>query len=225
MNGAAISVRRIAARFLAFIALPALLLPACGGSEFDFVGSPDRKAYFKIPLDWKEFSRRDLLAASGLDLSDVTQQTLPWLVAFDSAPRPSADHVLELAEAPDHPVVLAQARQLDFASRDQISLGTIRNEVYPVDELIQNDAAEIRDYEELVLDEGYRGIRIEFDVTLGGNAEITSGNEVIRVHQIGIVDPATETMYLFAIRCESHCFDENDKVIDQIVESWTVKEL
>lgn len=212
-------------RLIAVVALTGLLLAACGASDFDFVGSPDRKAYFKVPLEWKEFSKRDLLAASGLDLSEVSQQTLPWLVAFDSAPRPSADHVLQLGDAPDHPVVLAQARVLDFASRDQTSLGTIRNELYPVDELIQNDSAEIRDYEELVLDEGYRGIRIEFDVALGGNAEISAGNQVIRVHQIGIVDPATETLYMFAIRCESHCFDENDKLIDQIVESWTVKEL
>lgn len=212
-------------RVVALSSLVALGLTACGESDFDFVGSPDRKAYFKVPLEWKEYSKRDLLAASGLDLSDVTQQTLPWLVAYDSAPDPSADHILELGDAPDHPVVLAQARVLDFASRDQTSLGSIRNELYPVDELVQGDAAEIRDYEELVLDRGYRGIRIEFDVTLGGNAEITAGNEVIRVHQIGVVDPGTETLYLFAIRCESHCFDENGKLIDQIVDSWTVKEL
>lgn len=212
-------------RAVAFLSSTLLLFAACGESDFDFVGSPDRKAYFKVPLEWQQFDRRDLLAASGLDLSQVTQETLPWLVAFDSAPQPSADHILELGDAPDHPVVLAQARVLDFTSRDQVSLGSIRNELYPVDQLIQNDAAEIRDYEEIVLDQGYRGIRIEFDVALGGNAEIAAGNEVIRVHQIGIVDPATETLYLFAIRCESHCFDENDKVIDQIVESWTVKEL
>lgn len=225
MVGSAIPSSRAAARLLAVAIVPALLLPSCGGSDFDFVGSPDRKAYFKIPLEWRQFSRRDLLAASGQELSDATQQAVPWLVGFDSAPQPSADHVLRLEEAPDHPVVMAQALALTPAARDEISLRLMRNTIYPLDQLLQDQSAEVRDYEELVFDEGFRGLMIEYDVTLGRNVEVTAGTDVIRVHQIGVLDPATETLYQFAIRCESHCFDENDKLIDQIVESWTVKEL
>jgi len=212
-------------RVPALLLVAVLALTACRGSGFDYIGSPDRKAYFKVPLEWKKFTKHDLLAASGQDVSDATTQTLPWLVAYDASPQPAADHVLALQAAVKHPVVLAQTVALDFASRDQISLATIRNQIYPVDELVNNDGAEIRDYEELALEGGYRGIRIEYDVITQGTSMVTAGNQVIRVHQVGIIDHASENLYLFAVRCEAHCYEENAKLIDQIVESWQVKEL
>lgn len=208
----------------AILLLSALVLAACQGSGFDYVGSPDRKASFKVPLEWKEFTKRDLLASTGQDVSEATGEALPWLVGFDAAPDPTTDHVLSLQLAPDHPVVIAQTLALDFETRDQISLGTIRNQVYPVDELLNNDAAEVRAYEELELEDGLRGIRIEYDVFPEGVATVSEGNEVIRVLQIGVLDGPTENLYLFAVRCEAHCYQEHAKLIDQIADSWTVKE-
>lgn len=211
-------------RLAAFLIVAAVGLAACRGSGFDYVGSPDRRATFKVPLEWKEFTKRDLLAASGQDLSNATNEAFPWLVGFDAAPKPAASNVLALEDPVDHPVVLAQTLTLDFAARDQISLAVIRNAIYPVDQLVETDAAEVREYEELVLEDGFRGIRVEYDVTQGGATTVTAGNEVIRVLQVGIVDPATENLYLFAVRCESHCFEDNAKLIDQIADSWRVRE-
>jgi hypothetical protein len=202
----------------------ALALPACAGSGFDYVGSPDRKASFKVPLEWKEFTKRDLLAATGQDVSEATGDALPWLIGFDSAAAPTADHVLSLGAPVGDPVVLAQTLALDFATRDQVSLGTIRNQVYPIDELLNNNAAEILDYEELNLEGGLRGIRMEYDVHPEGITTVGPGNEAIRVLQIGILDARTENLYLFAIRCEASCYEEHAKLIQQIADSWTVKE-
>lgn len=202
-------------------------LAACGGlveSEFTFVQSADRKAFFKVPAEWERFTKRDLLLASGQSLSEATDQAFPWLIAFDGDPNPSVEHVLRLADAPDHPVVLAQAQVLDFSSRDQFSLGSIRNQFYRVDQLLDSDQASIRSYEELVLEGGFRGVRIEYDVVPQGVNTVAEGSDVIRVAQVGILDPATENLYLLAIRCESHCFRDNRSLIDQILDSWTVKE-
>lgn len=201
-----------------------LFLAACSRSAFDFEVSPDRTAFFKVPDNWERFSKRAMLIASGQSLNTESDERLPWLVGYDAAPTPAIDHVLDFDRPPRHPVVLAQAITLDFGTRDQLSLGSIRNAVYPVDELLDTDQASILGYEELSLPDGFRGIRIEYDVITQGILPIVSGNTVIRVSQIGIHDAATETLYLLVVRCESHCYRDHDRLIDQITDSWTVKE-
>jgi hypothetical protein len=52
----------------------------------------------------------------------------------------------------------------------------------------------------------------------------TAGGSVIRVTQVAVVDPATNKLYLFMLRCESHCYRDNKTLLDTIVSSWTVKE-
>lgn len=224
LGGVLASLRRHRT-LLAPLVAGGILLAACGGTgDFDFVGSPDRKAFFKVPLEWKQFNKRNLLIASGQSLNTATDERLPWLIAFDAAPNPSINHVLDFSEAPQHPVVLAQAISLDFGARDQLSLGSIRNAVYPIDELLDQDQASILNYEEITLDEGFRGIKIEYDVITQGIIPVVSGNTVIRVTQVGVTDPETETLYLLLVRCESHCYRDHQALISQITDSWTVKE-
>jgi hypothetical protein len=63
-----------------------------------------------------------------------------------------------------------------------------------------------------------------YDVVLEGISSVTAGNKVIRVTQESIVDPATNRLYMIVVRCESHCYRDNKSLIDQIANSWTVKE-
>ena len=213
-------------RWAAGLAGLSVLLGACGGgSGFAYVSSSDRKAYFKVPADWKFYDKREILVASGQSLSSGANEALPWLIGYDSHPDPAIEHVLDVSRAPDYPVVLARVQRLNLQTREGLSLSTLRNVYYPVDRLVQANAAEILNYHDgLVLPGGYRGITIEYDVILGGISNVSLGNDVIRVHQAAVVDPATEWLYLFTIRCESHCYRDNKTLIDQIAESWTVKE-
>jgi len=202
-----------------------VLLSACGGGDgYTFVSSTDRKAYFKVPHDWTFFDKRDILVASGQSLSEETNRQLPWLIAYDAAPDPSLDHILSLGQAPEHPVVFARVQVLPFIQRDQLSLSSIRNSFYPVDQLVQSNAAELISLEDIVLPGGLHGSRVIYDVIPGGVTGVASGNSVIRVDQTGIVDASTNTFYFFVIRCESHCYRDNKVLIDQIANSWTVKE-
>ncbi len=206
------------------LAAGAILLAACGGASFNFTSSSDDKAFFKVPKQWREYNRLDILEAAGQSESAATERAIPWLVAFDADPEPSVIHVLSLELAPEYPVVLAQTRALDFSTRDQISLGSLRNQLYPVDDLLQNDAAEIIAYEEVVLEDGFRGIEMTYDVLTQGISPVTRGNQVIRVRMMGILDAKTENLYWLAIRCRAECFVEHQGMIDQIAESWTVRE-
>ncbi|HEX9823946.1 MAG TPA: hypothetical protein VGB51_06085 [Actinomycetota bacterium] len=216
--------RRVAWRPLGALVAASFVLASCGGAQYEYVKSDDDKAFFKVPISWEEYGKRELLVATGQSLSAATDEGFPWLVGYDGDPDPSLDHVLELGGAPEHPVILAQVRRLDFSTRDQISLGTLRNVFYEVDTLLQENAADIIDYEELALPDGLRGIRMVFDVITAGATTIAADNTVIRVGQVGVLDAKTENLYVFTIRCESHCYRDNETVIEQIVDSWTVKE-
>jgi hypothetical protein len=201
------------------------LLSACGGRDgFTYVSSTDRKAYFKVPAGWTFFDKRDILVASGQSLSAGTNEQLPWLIAYDAAPDPSLDHVLAKAVIPLDPVVFAQAQILNFQARDQLSLRGIRNYYYPVDQLRDMNVVDIIGEQDVVLPGGLHGSRVIYDIHAQGVTGIASGGAVMRVDQTGIVDASTSTLYFFVIRCESHCYRDNKTLIDQIAESWTVKE-
>ena len=77
-------------------------------------------------------------------------------------------------------------------------------------------AVELLSTSDVVLPGGFHGLHLEYNVPEGTN--------YLTVDQIGIVDPQTSTLYLFAIGCEAHCYIDNHRAIDQIASSWTVKE-
>src|SRR5262245_30568317 len=202
----------------------AVLAVSCSSSGYTYVSSSDRKAFFKVPTNWKFFDKRDILVASGQSLSAETNRQLPWLIAFDSDPKPSLDHVLALEKAPSYPVVEARIQKLTPQLRDQLSLGGIRNVIYPIDQLLSVNAAEILAYKDVVLPGGLHGNQVTYDVIPNGATGVASGGSVIRVNQTAVVDASTNTLYIFLIRCESHCFQSNRALINQIADSWTVKE-
>ena len=209
---------------LAVAATFAVLGSACASSGLSYVSSSDRNAYFKVPSNWHFFDKRFIMVASGESLSAESDRQLPWLIAFDADPHPSISHVINIADATKFPIIMARVQALPFQVRDQLSLNSIRNWVYPIDRLIQANAGEVLTYKDVVLPGGLHGSRITYDVAPEGLSNPTSGSSVIRVTQIGVVDPATNKLYLFVIRCESHCYRDNKSLIDQIVDSWTVKE-
>jgi hypothetical protein len=128
-----------------------------------------------------------------------------------------------LGGIPQYPVVLARVEKLSKATRDQFSVASIRNAVYPVDQLLQNDAADILSYKEIVVSGGYHGVRMVYNLSLAGNLNVVQGNQVMRVIQIGLVDPATSLLYLLVVRCSTDCYKHNQTSIDQIASSFTVR--
>ena len=211
---------RLAVLVAAFVALAV----GCANSDFVYVSSSDRNAYFKVPGTWKFFDKRQILVASGQSLSGATDKQFSWLIGFDADPHPAVSHVVGIADAPKYPVIEARVQTLPSLVRDELSLGGLRNWVYPVDRLVQANAGEILSYKDLALKGGLHGSEMTFDVVLSGISNPTEGGSVIRVTQIAVVDPATNKLFLFMLRCESHCYRDNKSLLDTIISSWTVKE-
>jgi len=138
------------------------------------------------------------------------------MLALDLTLKLSLDHFF--SGSSPYPQGFAQVRQLSDEQKDSISLASIRNTVFPLNQLQVQDptSVEFLQSADLVLQGGIHGNRIVFNVRLG--------NTFYTVNQTGLVNPQTSLLYLFVIGCEAHCYLNHKRTIDEIVKSWTVKE-
>jgi len=212
----------------------ALLLAGCT-SGYTYVTNSKTKTYFKIPDQWRLFNENEIFSREIQGLSPQTEaaarQAL-WMVAFDSDPHPSLDHLFQVSTRCDlvkatskstlpvgcYPEGFAQVLPLSESARDSLSLASLRNAFFHVDDLIAQDpqSVEILDQRDIVLSSGFHGSRYVMNVK--------RDDVFLTINQTALVDPATRMLYLFAIGCEAHCYLDHQKTIDQIVQSWTVKE-
>jgi hypothetical protein len=200
-----------------------LFASACAGPGYTFVSSSSTHSYFRVPSSWKLFTKQQLLVAANLEDSPQAASSFPFLAGYDGDPSPSIGHVLALTTVTQYPVVMARVEKLSPSGHEQLSVASLRNSVYAVDQLLQNDAADILSYKEVVESGGYHGIRMVYNVSLEGNLTIASGNQVMRVNQVVLVDPATSLMYLLVVRCSAACYKANQTAIDQVTSSFTVR--
>lgn len=202
-------------------AIAALLIAtclSCSGSGYQFVKDSSSTAFFKIPDSWTLFNEDEILNSGGIVASPQSKDAFAqasWMVEFDASRDPSIGDVLSV-DARD-PTGFAQVRPLGLEERDSFSISSLRNALFSVDGTDPSaPPAELLSSEDVLLPGGYHGVRIEYNVK--------SGDEYITVSQVGVVDPSTSTLYLFAIGCEAHCYMANQSTINQITDSWTVKE-
>ena len=196
-------------------------LPACAGSGYTYVSSATTRTYFRVPSSWKLFTKQQLLVAANLEDSPQAATSFPFLAGYDADPDPSIQHIL--GGIPQFPVVMAEVQKLSPTGHDQFSVQSIRNAVYAVDQLLQQDAADILSYKEVVVSGGYHGIRMVYNLSLAGNLNVVEGNQVMRVNQVGLVDPAASLLYLLVIRCSAECYKHNQTAINQVSSSFTVR--
>lgn len=214
----------------------AILLAGCT-SGYTYVTNSKTKTFFKIPDQWRLYSENEIFASQIQTLSPQTEAAVRsalWMVAFDADPHPSLDHLFQLTTRCDtvkatspqklpvgcYPEGFAQVRPLSSNERDALSLATMRNEIFQVDQMIAADpnSVEILLQDDVVLGSGFHGSRYVM------NVKRPDTGLFLTVSQTTLVDPATTRLYLFVIGCEAHCYVDRQKTIDQIVQSWTVKE-
>ncbi|HXF56872.1 MAG TPA: hypothetical protein VNO34_04745 [Actinomycetota bacterium] len=206
------------ARLSALVVVAGLVLGACS-STYTYVKNPQARTFFKVPNDWRVFSEEEIFARDIEGLSpqgEAATREAIWMVAFDASPHPSLDHLFEAdAQAPHG---FARVQPISDQARDTFSLATLRNILFPIDRVAQEDpgAVEILQNQDLVLDNGFHGSRIVFN--------IRRGTTFYTVNQTALVDPATRTLYLFVVGCEARCYVANQDVIEDVVQSWTVEE-
>src|SRR4029450_7701266 len=216
------------------VAATAILLAGCS-SGYTYVTNSKTKTFFKIADPWGLYSENEIFASQIQGLSPQSEEAAKqalWMVAFDADPHPSLDHLFQLttrcdavkATSPEklpvgcYPEGFAQVRPLSGNQRDALSLASLRNEIFPVDQLMAADPSSVEGLrqEDIVLGSGFHGSR---DIM-----NVKRADAFLTLDQTALVDPATRMLYLFAIGCEAHCSLDHQQTIEQIVKSWTVKE-
>lgn len=200
----------------AIVAVIGLLLTACQPSRFTYVHNSQEGAYVKFPSEWHLFDAEDFLEHQFGDLAPGARESVRqqfWAIAFDADPEPTLAHL----NGPNQfPFGLVQVIQLGEEERDAFSLASLRNQVMDFDEALAAGAIDPLLVKDVTTPEGLRGMRLRFNV-LRLDGEFT-------FDQTAFVDADTRTVYVLFVGCAVDCFKAHSAEIDQITESWTVKE-
>jgi hypothetical protein len=202
---------------MTILAAAALAGAACGAPRYHYVKSSTERTYVQVPRDWTLYDEDELV--TGLEESDEAKdqyKRLTWSVAFDAAPRPSLDHILSVTE---HPTGLVQVRTLLPEERDQFSLSTLRAILLDFDprEGGQQSDVEVVASRDIERPGGLHGNELLINVR-------TPVGKLLKWRQIALVDGSVRKVHVLAISCDADCYADNEKVINQIMSSWKVKE-
>jgi hypothetical protein len=189
------------------------------GSGYHYVKNSATQTYFKVPGQWTLFDEDQIFADQATDLSperEAAAKAALWLVGFDADPHPALSHLLNSSSK--YPVGLARVEEIADRTRDSVSLSTMRNVIFPIDQLLATGSSdlEVLSSQDIVQGGGIHGNRVIFNLRQQGL--------FMTINQTALVDPATTRQYVFVIGCEAHCYLNNRQQIDSVVESWTVKE-
>jgi hypothetical protein len=228
------------------LVVAALLLTACGGSKYRYVTSKSPElvyklnvgtqivrvgveaadTYYRVPKDWAVFDENEVLAEvanarklSPLSLADLAAEQ--HVSGFDASPEPSASNVFGSTVAPSGRQLLLV---LDDEARDNTSLRALRGLFVDIDEEIEqakkdNVAPKVKVHgrtDDVVRPGGFHGSQVIFDY-VGEDAVLT-------FNQTTLFDSESRVAYLFIIGCEANCYVNNYEAINDVVESWTIKE-
>lgn len=194
--------------------LVSVLAGACGSSGFRYVTNKKTGTYFKVPTGWKVFNQQDVAAglkAAGAEAND----SLLFAAAFDAAPKPALEHFLQLDPPSSQVSGIVQVLALTDSERDVVSLKAMRNLLVNVDSGVAQSQVNVLGQLDLNPPGGLHGQRIVYEVAQ------QNGNYI--VDQSTLVDEKTQRLWVFAVGCETNCYKDQRKEIDQVVSSWTVK--
>jgi hypothetical protein len=196
----------------AFVLVAAGVLAACAGSGYTYVSSKSTRTFLKVPDSWKVFKKDEVLAEESDYL--VYDKDDRFLVAFDGSPKPSLNHSFVTGK---YPFGQVRVRSLDMSEHDQYSLVMLRNEVIPIDDLLQSDSSKISLLapQQEITRHGLRGTRLEYSVE--------TPQEKFRMSQVGFIDAGTRTVWFLAVGCTPACYERHKGAIHRVLDSWTVE--
>lgn len=206
---------------VALVACLVTLLTACGEQSKQYASSKVANAYFTAPNGWREISNETLTKFERKNAEETGSDaidTVIWQTAFTPIKNLKLAQVYSI-ESLAKPLVVVRVRTLKYEERQGISFDKMRSIVLPVQSWLDapDDAPDgfklIDDYE--VVDQGVRGIRTIYTVDDDGVSQTFD--------QVVLVTEDKNIVYILLNRCNTECYNANQKEIDEIVTSFTVK--
>jgi len=202
---------------VATLVMAGVAIVGCAAPQYHYVADSADNAYFKVPPSWHQVSPSSLQAAEG---SQSQEGTYLWSVAYDSAKKPSVDHIFS---ATPTPVAYSSVLSLSSAERNDLSFNSMRDLLLPVTSQARKAASTAHEElsgfaslsDQVVTDShNDRGIREIFDYDLGTSLE-TFDLTVM-------ANSATTKLYFLLVHCSASCFAADYKQISTVVTSFTI---
>jgi hypothetical protein len=217
LTGRGVRRRTIGAVVGGIMAASALLLSACGTSDFTYAGNTQLNVVFRVPGNWTEYTARDLAAASGNVRDQSFASKYPFLIGFDAAPDPNVQRIASASAIAEYPTVLSFVQTLAPAQRDTMSLRTLRNAWYNVDQLENDGAGQTVSYSSFSQKDGYWGNKFTFVL------RPTPTGPAVQFAQVAATDVQSKYEYVLLVRCSPDCFARNQGAITDVLNSWRLR--
>ena len=209
-----------------FVVLAAIVLVAgCGGPQFTYVKNADDRTYLKVPNTWRQIDPAQFTAVLGSPPANSSAEGT-WIVGYDAATTPALDHMFDADLG--SPVILVSVDAIPEKSRGQVSLDVVRDYRFPVSATARQQftmtgaSGGLSDFQ-LIQDEvltpghGIRGVHSVYAYRVdGGPPQIFD--------QLGYVNDDASKLYLAIARCSAQCFQQRQQEIEDVVNSFTVRE-
>jgi hypothetical protein len=208
-------------RLVALAAISAALV-ACGAPSTDYVKDPSGTLLLKLPAQWTVFDQTQLYRDQHPDTSFQVAEnatTGQWTIGFDGAAKPAVGNLLTLDSS--QPSGFVKVRPVQASEQESLdTYAGLRNLIFGLDkqkaqtpDLVQMDSSRI-----LHFPGGYRTLEVTFGLRSAAADPFT------RFTQIAAVDSNVQNLYLLVIGCAASCYDQNQHAIDDVLNSWTLKE-
>jgi hypothetical protein len=192
-------------------------LTACAPS-FTYSADYNDHAYFKVPYAWHQLKQTDVSAA----LKAVGWSSAGWTSAFDAGASPTADNFLSFAT--QSPFVFSEVGTLTSSASSGLSYNTLIDAFLPVSSTMRGQLPssypltnfQLLGQSKLTPGLGVHGIKETYNWTYGGLISDT-------FEQVALTNSTDTQFYLLVLHCSDSCFAKNQKAIDTVISSFTVR--
>jgi len=199
-----------------------LLLSGCMQTSQNYATSKSTGTYFTAPSSWSRISQKEIATIESASSSSTVKEKLSltrWAEAYSSSSSVSAADVLS-ANAPKSPIAFAQVRYLSGTEINEASYNFLRDLVFPITGWAEGSISAPTDLSILddseVKEKGASGIHTQITFT-GSDGQLQTFD------QTSLLANDRRSIYVFLVRCTTTCFEKNQKVLQKIIDSFTVR--
>ena len=197
-------------------------LSACGAPQYTYSADYHDNAYFKVPYGWHPLTPAQV--AKGLN---GTPPAGVWTSAFEAGKVSPGDLGSFLANSP---TVLSEVFKLNATASAGMSYNSLEDFFLPVTTNARQVSAgspsfsftnfQLLDHQTLTPGQGVHGVRDIFQYT----AQALPGVKIVDTFDEVNLTNATDTqVYLLLVHCVDSCYAQNQKAINDVMTSFTVR--
>jgi hypothetical protein len=196
-----------------------LTVTGCASPEYRYVASPDDNLVLKVPANWSPLDAKKVAPDS------VGATAIKWLAFYDGSDSPKVANAK--VAAPTSPLAVVESFQLTASDLAQIDDDALRNIARPITQTAQaQDALERKaaglspQTIQVMVDE-----QVRTKLAAGVHVEFAAGQGTEKVHydQVGVIDRKAGRAHFLVIKCSEACYQANQRQIEAVAQSFTVK--